>query len=246
MSKFNTVKWIEESNLKGFDENKQKLSKAIIERAQKDPMFRTVFQFVSNNPDVITDSIKLDECFKIAQSVAEFSDVNTQENKALVFSGFHRMGAEDMTIKNPTRMEMIHTCPAGFFLEELNLFSKHVPLETIYAPWFAAGKRYAAAASGNVNLVINGKTTAHNGIFEYLDRDLPPENTFRSVELPELLGNDKVTMISGLPKWSFEKLVTDNFESYVDNASVEQTQRRAKAKEKWREKCRQWNVPRGF
>ena len=29
MSKFNTVKWIEESNLKGFDENKQKLSKRL-------------------------------------------------------------------------------------------------------------------------------------------------------------------------------------------------------------------------
>lgn len=151
-------------------------------------------------------------CF-LARNVAFASNATTDKDCAIFFSGKHKTGAEFFILNNP-HYQAIHTLPVGLFLETLNLFGhKDISREEAYDIWNIAGRRYAENASGNVMLVVNGKIDITSDL-STLAQELPDYGTFRSIELPRLLANDRVPTINGRDKWQFRSLVTDDFKIF--------------------------------
>lgn len=149
--------------------------------------------------------------FKKAMYIANNYDVSTEPNSLVLFSisklttKENKNNAFKCVENNPEKQMMDHT-PCGKALENLNLFSEDngVSYDDAYKVWFIASKRLIDNASGNITAFV---ANAH------------PDSTYRKIELPAILQNDKITTINNQDKWTFEKFVTSNYEWYKEKSS---------------------------
>lgn len=238
---FTKVDWVDKHPIEGFDIHKGYLSRRILRRAEQEPLTRDVFNHLAKQGDP-ADGVYKDETFRLAETVALNADVTPSKDKAMIFTGAHKSGAEALIIQYPNRFEATHTAPAGFLLEELNLFGlQNTDLDDIYHPWFELAKRYSLAASGHVHMVIDGECDALGADLTALEKILPPENTMRQIEIAFMLSNPKISSISGHDKWALEPLASNHFEQYSNPVSQGQKARRAKAKLAWYKKKQVWS-----
>ena len=146
-----------------------------------------------------------------AKYVAENFDVKTDKDCLVLFSiSFlptkeNKDNAFNHIAENPHKKMIDHT-PCGQKLEELNLFAKadEITNEEACDVWYIASRRLIQAASGNVTAFIDG---AHK------------DSTFRKVELPAILANEKILTINFQNKWNFESLVSDHKDWYQKNVT---------------------------
>lgn len=137
------------------------------------------------------DAPEPDALLALAMKIARGSDLSIERDGTVLFSGDQQKFAERHVAANDGA-DVIHSRPAGAMLELLNLFSALEKLEA-YAAWDALGVRIAHRAAGNVTAFVDGSK---------------PDSTFRSVELPILLANDKVKTINGADKKEFTRHAT--------------------------------------
>ncbi len=175
---------------------------------------------------MLQGDVAAERLYLLARHVAFISDATSRRDAAVFFSGAHKTSAEYFILNNP-HYQAIHCLPVGLFLEKLNLFGHTgIAREDTYDVWNIAARRYADAASGNVTLVLNGQIDSEKGDLSVLDTELSPFATFRSIELPHLLANDRVQTINHRDKWQFRFLATDNFDVF---APVERARDRERA-----------------
>ena len=142
----------------------------------------------------MTDCSKLDEGLQIARTY----DVSSKKDSVVVYSISYqpttenRDNAIDFIKSNPDKMLIEHTdCGAklvemGF--ECLNTLGK----EDIKMIWVEASRRFINSASGDITAFVDN---AH------------PDSVFMSVELPNILQNDKIMTINGMDKNLFAKTI---------------------------------------
>ncbi len=152
-----------------------------------------------------------------AKYIAETFDVSTEKDSVVLYSVSFLPTQENKDnafqhIEDNPHKKMIDHTPCGQKLNELDLFARgeEMSRDEAYAIWYIASKRLIQAASGNVTAFVN---KAHE------------DSTFRRIELPSILANDKITTINQQNKWDFEKLVTANRDWYQKPIMKQKLQR---------------------
>ena len=140
----------------------------------------------------MTDLEKINEGLKIARTF----DVSSKANSVVVYSisyqptPINRERAIEFIKSNPDKMFIEHT-DCGAKLVEMGFESSNTLLkEDIKMIWVEASRRFINAASGDITAFVDN---AH------------PESVFMSVELPNILQNDKISTINGIDKNLFAK-----------------------------------------
>jgi len=130
--------------------------------------------------------------FKIAASY----DVHSSPNSVVVYSisfqptTANRDQAFDYVKNHPDKLLIEHT-ECGAKLVELGFESSQtLNQEKVMTVWSEASRRFIAAASGNITAFVDGAD---------------PRSVFMTVELPNILKNDKITTINGVDKFKFAK-----------------------------------------
>lgn len=128
--------------------------------------------------------------------IASTLDVSSKENSVVVYSisfqptSVNRDKAFAYVKKNPGHMLIEHT-ECGAKLVEMGFESaKTLNKDEIMTIWSEASRRFIAAASGNVTAFVDGAD---------------PRSVFRTVELPNILQNKKITTINGIDKFLFAR-----------------------------------------
>ena len=132
--------------------------------------------------------------FNEAQEIAETLDVSTKENRAVVYSISYlpttqnRDEAYAFVKANPDFKTLDHT-PCGKKIWDIESQSK-IDFKTseIKEIWKTASYRFIAAASGNLRAFVDGAD---------------PRSVFCSVEIPQILKNEKIRTINGIDKEKF-------------------------------------------
>ncbi len=134
------------------------------------------------------------EGMKIARTL----DVSSKENSVVVYSisfqptAANREKAFDFVKKNPGHLLIEHT-ECGAKLVEMGFEStKTLNKDESMMIWSEASRRFIAGASGNVTAFVEGAD---------------PRSVFRTVELPNILQNDKITTVNGMDKFLFAKQI---------------------------------------
>lgn len=151
----------------------------------------------------ITQRMK-SELYKRAKYIAEHDDVKTPKDCLVLFSISFLPTKENKEkafkhIAEHPQKQMIDHTPCGKKLEEMNL-SAHpdqISEAEIYEIWHIASQRLIQEASGNITAFVE---KSH------------PKSTFRTVELPAILNNDRITTINSKDKWEFAPLVSGSGE----------------------------------
>ncbi len=130
--------------------------------------------------------------FKIAAGY----DVSSSPDSVVVYSisfqptTANRDKAFDYVRKHPDKLLIEHT-ECGAKLVELGFESSQtLNQEKVMMVWSEASRRFIAAASGNITAFVDGAD---------------PRSVFMTVELPNILKNDKITTINGIDKIKFAK-----------------------------------------
>lgn len=128
------------------------------------------------------------EAMKIASSMS----VETKENSVVLFSVSYLPTRENKEnayeyMKHNKGKVMIDDTPCGKALMAMNLDS-FLTLEEVCEIWKVSSKRFIEQARGGVMAFV---------------KDADPRSVFYSMELPELLKNEKVTTINGVDKFEF-------------------------------------------
>ncbi len=224
------VSWLKLHRASNQAKDITRIEKQILSRSLSSAFNKKALDFIQRKEHYSVDQL-LEKAFEIISK----SDAKTQKDCALVFSGNDRFLAEQTAIENPT-YELIHTTPMGWLLEELKLFdNRKVTTQDAYTIWFTAGLKYIQQASGNITLICEATQTDISVLFS----TLPPENTFRSIELAAILANDKIPTINKIDKWLFEPLVTDNFDLYKEAKTAHIKKVSKNRQTAWRKKLTQ-------
>ena len=169
-------------------------------RLEADPMYGEYISLMQDLESPTPPSS--DEIITRAIDIALNAQVAS--DKAILFSGSDGMRqAEEFIFENPD-FELVHTMPLGLMLEQIDLFGLAdkglVDENHVRIAWNIAGARVAGEASGDVRTFNTDNSS--------------PDSTFRTVEIPYLLANDKVKTVNGRDKWLLEPQATANHHIY--------------------------------
>ncbi len=136
------------------------------------------------------------ETWATGLKIAQTWDVSSKENSIVVYSisfqptSINREKAFAYVQSHPGNMLIEHT-ECGAKLVEMGFeSSKTLSKDEIMMIWSEASRRFIAAASGNVTAFVDGAD---------------PRSVFRTVELPNILQNQKIKTINGIDKFLFAK-----------------------------------------
>ena len=155
--------------------------------------------YLTRERERITRRMK-SELYQKAKYIAEHDDVKTKKDCLVLFSiSFlptkeNKERAFNHIAENPQKQMIDHT-PCGKKLEEMNLSAhpEQISEAEIYEIWHIASQRLIQEASGNITAFVDN---SH------------PRSTFRTVELPAILSNDKITTINFRDKKEFTPLIS--------------------------------------
>lgn len=140
---------------------------------------------------------KLEQAYEIART----ADVSSPKDGAVLYS-VSFLPSKENKIKAEQYLEKHKNCrtlditECGKLLIELGLETNFkAPEEDLMKIWAIASERFIAAVSGNVKAFVDGADS---------------RSTFRKIELPNLLKNDKVETINGEDKFVFAAKLTGN------------------------------------
>lgn len=133
---------------------------------------------------------KLQKAYKIACN----ADVSSLPNSVVLYSVSYLPSKENKIqafeyLKNHKNCLMLDDTECGKKLLKLGLETNFkAPEEELMKIWAIASERFIAAASGNITAFV---------------KDADARSTFRRVELPNILKNDKILTINGEDKYTF-------------------------------------------
>lgn len=133
---------------------------------------------------------KLDEAYKIART----ADVSSLADSVVLYSVNFLPSKENKIkameyVKTHLKSITLDTTECGKKLIELGLETNHkMPHEELMKVWAIASERFIAAASGNITAFAD---------------NADPRSTFRRIELPGLLKNEKITTVNGIDKFKY-------------------------------------------
>lgn len=132
-----------------------------------------------------------------ARSIAAEAEVATPADSVVLYS----ISYQATDINKRKAMEFLHTHPEKMTLDNTECGKALIalgmetgnenPPQELMQIWALASKRFIAAASGNVTAFVE---------------NADPRSTFVSVELPQILQNDRITTINGEDKFEFAKM----------------------------------------
>jgi len=161
--------------------------KELLDHVANDPM-RAEFESILDERQHLGKKRSVKEIFESACAIAATAKLT--DNNLVMFSSTdtNRKHAENHVYEHPD-CDVIHTTPAGWFLERLELFNEDVcglDYELAMIPWYIATIRFISENSSSA-------TTA------FIDK-AKDVSTFRMIEIPALMANTKIQTINKNPK----------------------------------------------
>lgn len=138
-----------------------------------------------------------DSLYEQALNIARTADVSTPPDSVVLYSVSFLPTKENKDrafdyIRQVSGAMMIDQTPCGKQLVELGFDAGDLSEDDklrVAEVWKVASKRFIESASGNVTAFV---------------KNADPRSVFRSMELPEIMKNPKISSINGLPKSRFK------------------------------------------